>query len=132
MNKLHGKEIHAAHPHVMKALQSYSWPGNIRELENIIERAYILESSSILTPESIPIELIESETRSTVIPTNFSLSLAEARQKGIEQIEKDYLKVLLAGNKGRIKDTASAAGISTRQLHKLMKKYGLRKEEFKS
>lgn len=132
MNKLHSKKIRAAHPHVMEVLQRYSWPGNIRELENIIERAYILESSSILTPESFPIELVEPKTPSTVIPTDSSLSLAEARHKGIEQIEKDYLKALLSGNKGSIKDSASAAGISTRQLHKLMKKYGLRKEEFKS
>jgi DNA-binding NtrC family response regulator len=42
------------------------------------------------------------------------------------------LKELLTENKGRIKTSAEVAGISTRQLSKLMKKYGLRKEEFKS
>jgi len=132
MNKMHLKEIHDIHPRVMEALQKYSWPGNIRELENIIERAYILESSSILNPESFPTELIESKAPSAIIPTDSSLTLAEVRQKGIEDIERCYLKTLLENNKGRIKDSAFAAGISTRQLYKLMKKYRIRKEEFKS
>jgi DNA-binding NtrC family response regulator len=131
MNKIHINEIHDVHPLVMEAFQRYSWPGNIRELENLIERAYILESSSILTPESFPTELFEAEAPSVIIPTGSFLTLAEVRQKGIEDIERHYLKTLLANNKGKIKNSAAAAGISTRQLHKLMRKYGIRKEEFK-
>ena len=132
MNKFHSKEILDVHPHVMESFQRYSWPGNIRELENLIERAYILETSSILTPESFPSELFESEAPSVSIKTDASLTLAEVRHQGIEDIERLYLKKLLANNKGKIKDSATAAGISTRQLHKLMKKYGFRKEQFKS
>jgi len=132
MNKIHLKEIHDVHPRVMEAFQRYSWPGNIRELENLIERAYILEGSSILTPESFPTELVESEAPAAIIPTDSSLTLAEVRQKGIEDIERCYLKALLANNKGKIKNSAAAAGISARQLHKLMRKYGIRKEEFKT
>jgi len=132
MNKFHLKEIHDVHPDVKEAFQRYSWPGNIRELENLIERAYILETSSILTPESFPTELFESEAPSAIILTDSSFSLAEVRQKGIEEIERQYLKTLLANHKGRIKDSATSAGISTRQLHKLMRKYNIRKEEFKS
>jgi len=131
MNKIHLKDIYNFHPLVMEAFQRYSWPGNIRELENLIERAYILESSSILTPESFPAGLFESEAPSAMILTNSSLSLAEVRQKSMADIERCYLKTLLENNKGRIKDSAAAAGISTRQLHKLMIKYGIRKEEFK-
>lgn len=132
MNKVNLKEIHDIHPRVMEAFQRYSWPGNIRELENLIERAYILESSSILTPESFPTELLESEAPSAIIQTDSSLTLSEVRQKGIADIERCYLKTLLADKKGKIKDSADAAGISTRQLNKLMRKYGIRKEEFKT
>ena len=132
MNKFHSKEILDVHPHVMEGFQRYSWPGNIRELENLIERAYILETSSILTPESFPSELFESEAPSVSIKTDASLTLAEVRQQSIEDIERLYLKKLLANNKGKIKDSATVAGISTRQLHKLMKKYSFRKEQFKS
>jgi len=132
MNRLNTKRIHDVHSRVIEAFKNYSWPGNIRELENLMERAYILESSSVLSPESFPNELFESETLSATVSVDAGLSIAEVRRKGIEEIERNYLKEQLAQNRGKIQNTARAAGISTRQLHKLMKKYGIRKEEFKS
>ena len=131
MNKFNQKEIHDIHPQVLEAFRNYSWPGNIRELENLIERAYILETSFVLTPESFPGELYESENPSASVSVDACLSLAEMRSKGIEAIERHYLKELLTENRGKIKDSAHDAGITTRQLHKLMKEYDLRKEEFK-
>ena len=125
------KGIHAIHPHVLEAFMDYSWPGNVRELENLLERAYILEESSVLAPQSFPHELLESRSPQSILDVNTSLSLAGARTKVIERFETHYLRDLLARNKGRIKESADDAGISTRQLHKLMTKYGIRKEEFK-
>ncbi|MBU1163604.1 MAG: sigma-54 dependent transcriptional regulator [Proteobacteria bacterium] len=132
LKKFDVKEIHDVHPHVIDAFGKYSWPGNIREMENLIERAYILEKSSILTPESFPNELFTSNPFTIQVKPNISLSLAEVRRTDIEHTEKRYLKELLAVNKGRIKESAEVAGISTRQLHKLMKKYSITKEEFKT
>ncbi|GBC62439.1 sigma-54-dependent Fis family transcriptional re gulator [Desulfonema ishimotonii] len=131
MNRLNPKSIHDIHPKVLEALARYSWPGNIRELENLIERAYILETSSVLTPESFPAELFEQEG-TTSLPVNVSLPLAEARQQVVASFERQYLKELLSQYQGRVNRTAEAAGITTRQLHKLMRKYGLRKEDFKA
>jgi len=132
LKKFDLKEIHDVHPHVIDAFGKYSWPGNIRELENLMERAYILEFSPILTPESFPDELFTSNPSPVQVKPNISLGLADVRSTAIEQTERRYLKELLAANKGRIKESAEAAGISTRQLYKLMKKYGIRKEEFRS
>jgi DNA-binding NtrC family response regulator len=132
MSRLNTREIHHIHPRVIEAFKDYSWPGNIREMENLMERAYILETSSVLTPESFPGELFESETLSATVSVDAGLSIAAVRRKGIEEIERNYLKEQLAQNRGKIQNTAKTAGITTRQLHKLMKKYGLRKEEFKS
>ena len=131
LNKFHSKEIYDTDPRVIEAFGKYSWPGNIRELENLMERAYILEQSPILTPESFPNELFASGSSQVQVEANISVTLAEVRRKAVEQTETYYLKGLLAASKGRIKETAGAAGISPRQLHKLMKKYGIRKEEFK-
>ena len=131
MNRINTKTVNGIHPKVLNALINYSWPGNIRELENLIERAYILEPSSELSPESFPIELMEIDSGSSGTPHDRHLSLAQVRKKGIEDIERTYLKELLANNNGRIRTTAEMAGITTRQLHKLMVKYGLRKETFK-
>ncbi len=126
------KDIHDVHPQVREALEKYSWPGNIRELENLLERAYILETSEVLTPESFPVELFEHETSSAVLPLGTDGSLSEARRKAIERFEKRYLKELISRNSGKINQSAQEAGVSTRQLHKLMLKYGIRKEDFKN
>jgi len=132
MNKFSTKDIHHIHPNVLEAFRRYSWPGNIRELENLMERAYILETSSVLTPESFPSELFESQAPSASIAFDAQLTLTEVRHRGIEDIERRYLKEVLAKNQGRIKESASMAGVTTRQLHKLMTRYGIRKEDFKS
>ncbi|MFH1351275.1 MAG: sigma-54 dependent transcriptional regulator [Pseudomonadota bacterium] len=131
LNKFNFKEIHDIHPPVYEAFKNYSWPGNIRELENLIERAYILESTSVLTPESFPRELFDSGVSLGSLPIDSRLTLAEVRRKGVEDIERKYIQEQLARNKGRIQTSAQMAGITPRQLNKLMKKYDLRKEEFK-
>jgi DNA-binding NtrC family response regulator len=132
LNRFYGKNIHGIDEEVNQALQKYSWPGNIRELENIIERAYIIETASILTRENFPSELFDND--SPVIPTvvDTSLTLEQIRGREIERIERVYLKEQLAAHRGKISETAEAAGIGARQLHKLLTKYGIRKEEFKT
>jgi len=54
-----------------------------------------------------------------------------ARQRAVDEAERVYLKRQLAAHEGRIDATAHAAGITPRQLHKLMTKHGLRKEDFR-
>jgi transcriptional regulator with GAF, ATPase, and Fis domain len=132
LNRYEPKEILDVHPRVMSAFSSYSWPGNIRELENLIERAYIMETSCELTSGSFPGEIFESETGGApAAPEKALLTLADFRRREVELIERRYLWDLLEGHKGRIKQSAQAAGITTRQLNKLMTKYGIRKEKFK-
>jgi DNA-binding NtrC family response regulator len=133
LNQKHGKNIRSTHPQVIRAFKNYHWPGNIRELENLMERAYILESSATLTPENFPAELFDSNTKeaTAVMPMDAQLPLSEARRQAIDDFERQYIKELFARNKGKVSRTAEEAGISTRQLNKLMVKYGIRKEAFK-
>jgi DNA-binding NtrC family response regulator len=132
MNKFNAKGIHHVHPSVLEAFEQYDWPGNIRELENLIERAYILETSPVLQPESFPSELFETQGLTPNVTMDAKWTLSEVRKEGLKHIERNYIKEQLSQHKGKIKDSAKAAGITTRQLHKLMKKYSIRKEEFKS
>jgi DNA-binding NtrC family response regulator len=132
LNQFSLKEIKGIHPLVIEAFKIYTWPGNIRELENLVERAYILEAASVLTPESFPNELFEIEATPVFMPTGKQPTLMEARQQGVGEIERNYLKDVLTRNRGKINDSARDAGISCRQLNKLMNKYGIRKEEFKA
>ncbi|HHP7233852.1 MAG TPA: sigma 54-interacting transcriptional regulator [Desulfobacterales bacterium] len=131
LNRIHGKPIDSVHPLVIDTLGRYGWPGNIRELENLMERAYILETTGVLNPESFPEELFQDSGDATVLPMRSDCSLAEARKKAIEDFERQYLKDLFSRNHGKVKKSAEQAGITTRQLNKLMLKYGIRKEEFK-
>ena len=128
LNRLNSKEIRYIDPRVVEAFKRYSWPGNIRELENLIERAYLLEKSSVLMPESFPGELFAFHPSKRNILPDTSCSLAEMRSR----ITDSYLRNLLSFHKGRIQKSALAAGISSRQMHKLMKHHGIKKEDFKS
>ena len=130
-NRLNTKNIRGIAPEVIEALRNYSWPGNIREMEHLFERAFILEEGPVLSVDSFPLELFTSEALLTPIPVNALLSLAEARSKAVDDFQVEYLQELLTRNCGRIKQTAQAADISTRQLHKLMKKYSLDKKSFR-
>ncbi len=131
LNKFSTKIVHDVHPDVIRAFRKYSWPGNIRELQNLIERAHIIETSPVLTPESFPGELFEADTPQPSFTVNTDATLAETRREAVEKVEQSYLRELLAEENGRIATTAARAGITTRQLSKLMRRHGLRKETFR-
>jgi DNA-binding NtrC family response regulator len=130
MNKHNTKAIKGFSPDVIEAFMHYPWPGNIRELENLIERAYILETSSILQSDSFPQEIFEYGHLGDD-SKNRAGNLARIRKKGIEEIEKNYLMDLLNETMGRIKQASEIAGITTRQIHKLLTKYNIHKEDYK-
>jgi DNA-binding NtrC family response regulator len=127
-----GKNIKGLHPKTLDAFQRYSWPGNVRELENLIERACILEQSELITPESIPQDLFTHGHGPATGRTDISIPLGRARQNVVDAFERDYLAELLEATHGRIKDAAQWAGITPRQLHKLMSRHGLQRRNFRS
>lgn len=131
LNQKSTKKVRGTDPDVLRALQDYDWPGNIRELENVIERAFVLSESGSLSLDDLPAELIPDAEAECPIPVDASLPLDEARKQTIETFEKAYLAELLSRHGGRIDRTASAAGVSVRQVHKLLTKYGIDKSRFK-
>jgi DNA-binding NtrC family response regulator len=126
LNRANTKTINNIDPRVMEIFQHYPWPGNIRELKNIVERAFIIEKSEVITVASIPKELSFEYHNGYHAPRTAG-SLAEIKDTAV----KEYLRTLLTEFRGNIQRTADDAGISTRQVHKLMKKYDLRKENFR-
>ena len=130
-NQLQGRGIEEIHPLVLEAFDRYDWPGNVRELEGLVERAYILENSSALTPESFPDELFSRDEAVTQVTVPASETLRAVRHRVVDDTERLYLKQILEAHCGRIDRSAVAAGITVRQLHNLMRKHGLRKETFK-
>lgn len=132
LNAFYGKCIQRLQTRVVSALVDYAWPGNIRELENLIERAYLVEQSSEIRPESLPAELVgRRQPTLTEMPVDITQPLAHVRSAAVQQAELTYLRCLLANHQGRIDRSAAQAGISVRQLYNLMHKYHLDKEAFK-
>ncbi|MBC2711221.1 MAG: sigma-54-dependent Fis family transcriptional regulator [Desulfosarcina sp.] len=131
LNRLYGRKIAGVSQEVEQAFFMYDWPGNIRELENLIERAFILEKGEKLGPKSFPPELFNQDCMPPALDSDKLPALRQFRAKVARQAELQYLIRLLTINKGRIALCAATAGVSTRQLHKLMTKHGLRKKDFK-
>lgn len=132
LNQKYGKNIKSVFPGIKERLQTYNWPGNLRELENILERAYILESSDMLMPTSFPEMLIFGANPAPEAADNEKrLPLAEARQLAIDEFERMYLGSLLEKHRGKISLSAEEAEITPRQLSRLIAKHGLDKRNFK-
>jgi len=94
----------------VEMLTSYGFPGNVRELENIIERAVILEKTSHIRPDSLPqtIKLFQVET----IDPN--------RIKNLDEISKDYADKVLEYCEGNKSKAAELLGISRTSLWRIL------------
>lgn len=111
------RQAKTIHPRAMRALVTYDWPGNIRELRNIIERAVILSGDS-REIDAHHLSFGRSAHRhgyATSFDTDPSL----------EEIEKDYLNYLLQKHSGQRLKVAQVMGISERSIYRLIDKYEL-------
>ncbi len=129
LNVKYQRKVVGLHSGIKECMQAYDWPGNMRELENILERAMILETGDVLGPECFPAVLI-CAAQTTPVTNQEALPLSAARQRAIEDFEHHYLTNLLARHKGKINLSARDAEISTRQLSRLAAKYGLDKKKY--
>ncbi len=135
LNRNGKKDINAVATDVMESFIRYHWPGNIREMENAMERAYIMETSDMLTSRNFPGEIVVAESPSShsgPFLTDCSRPISEVRRKAVETVENAYLRKLLKKNHGKIKETALNAGITPRQIHKLIRKYDIERKEFRT
>lgn len=103
-------------PAALAALMSYDWPGNIRQLNNIVEQLAALSPAAIIGEAQVQSALPQSNIVTKEIP-----SLAEARK----QFEREYLEQILVQTQGNVTDAARQAGRNRSDFHKLIKKHQL-------
>lgn len=153
-NQKQSKKITGISPEALACLKKYDWPGNIRELENVIEHSFILEESSVLTLQSLPEKFLQAmgiELQSTAIsmdPNEISGSddgdedgggdedivtisgdsLDFNRHK--EAFEKEFIIKALKMFKGRINQTALHANIPKKTLLRKIEKYGINARDY--
>lgn len=124
-NKL-GKDIRKISAYAMDILMNYNFPGNVRELENIIERSIALESSSIVLPDSLTLSVHKkAQLVSMHTPTPLSIGEDFNLDDHLADIEKGYLLKALENTQGVKLRAADLLGISFRSFRYRLAKYGM-------
>ena len=109
-------------------LLQYDFPGNVRELENIIRRAVILCNDSGITPRHLPPEVLEGPSCPvTGRPTTFHA----AKDRVIEEFEREFLTSSLRQSGGIVSRASQQSGLSERNFHAKLRKYGIRSQSFR-
>jgi two-component system NtrC family response regulator len=110
------KKIKGFTPPAIRALQEYTWPGNIRELENRVKRAVIMAEGPKVTP--IDLELA----------SQFAKYEGRGLKGAREALEKDFIQRALVKNKGNVTKAAEELGVSRPTLYELMEKLRIKNE----
>ena len=135
-------------PDLMSALQEYDWPGNIRELVNVLETAVVTAGDEpVLFSVHLPVDVRVNMAREKVEPEEPGEEaetpqpapgrngarryletlppFQQARDQAVSRAEKEYLEDLTAGVKGDIKTAIAVSGLSRSRLYALLKKHGV-------
>ncbi len=114
-NKRTRKNINSISPDIKKALMEYDWPGNIRELENTVERAVVLSKGNQIELESLVYHGISAGSS--------FFNPAAGRCKPLDEVEKEYIKAVLQAQYGNKSKTAKILGIDRKTLTAKLKKH---------
>jgi len=117
-NAASGRTIRRASETVMKLFDQYPWPGNIRELENFMERAVLVAARDVLTPEDFPGELLAGGPRPKDEGIRVGTTMRDAR--------KNLVLATLEACGGNQTQAADMLGISSRTIRNLLYEYGIK------
>ncbi len=119
------------HPDTITWFDQYSWPGNIRELENLISREYLLEDGPTVFIEP-PVSSVKERRRGIDRRQAgfICMDFHEAKNHVIEKFEQSYVTEVLTKARGNVTKAAKLAGKERRAFGKLLKKYGVDKHLF--
>ncbi|HET9114126.1 MAG TPA: PEP-CTERM-box response regulator transcription factor, partial [Burkholderiales bacterium] len=113
-NREQGRSLRGFHPEALSKIETYAWPGNVREMENVIKRAVIMADGHHIGVDDLSIEAGQEET----IPVN----LRQVR----EDAERKAITMAIGRSNGNIAKAAEALGVTRPTLYDLMTKYGMK------
>lgn len=130
-NRKLGKHVSAIGPEALEALIRYDYPGNVRELGNIIERSMTLSASSVLTLDALPEILTgaRSEGRGKIPIASFELE--KARRELLDEFERQFLEKILRASDGNVEEAARRAKVRRQSFYRLLKKHSISPRAFK-
>ncbi|MCE5271884.1 sigma 54-interacting transcriptional regulator [bacterium] len=138
-----GKTIAGADPQFVRTIQHYQFPGNIRELEGIIQRAIILSRDNYISETELPPDILESSrpAQAAAVPghsvpvarNNDELKLAreEATARAVTEVERAFLEAVLEESGGNISRASKLTGMNRSLFQRLVKKHGFQSERDK-
>lgn len=104
-------------PETRNCLLAYDWPGNVREMENAIERAVVLGNSDVIMPDDLPESLLATSPQPQDLP-NY--------QQAVNEMKKKFILQAIEQANGNYTDAAKSLGIHPTNLHRLIRTLGLR------
>jgi len=115
-------------PEVLEVLADYPWPGNVRQLQNVIKRTLAMTTSHIIKIQDLP---EETQMVTTNREREGRFGFFDQRQRSMTAFEKDYLSDLLLSNRGNITAAAAAGQLPRGTLYRLLKNHGLSAADFR-
>jgi two-component system, NtrC family, response regulator GlrR len=124
-NREMNKNVTGFSPEALRQLMLYDWPGNVRELANVMERAVVLCTNCLITPDLLLLGKKEPHETSDKSPL-------EPMRAAREKFEKSYLVQVLTASKGNVSRAAEFAGKDRAEFYRLIRKHGLDPNVFKN
>ncbi|HET9553566.1 MAG TPA: sigma-54 dependent transcriptional regulator [Anaeromyxobacteraceae bacterium] len=130
------REVTGFEPEALARLAAHAWPGNVRELENAVERAVAVSTGPVVRAEDLPADLgvalgAGASAAGEAAPPRIDVPYREAVDEARDRVSREYLVALLTELNGNVTRAAERAGMERESLHRLLKKHGLRSDDFK-
>lgn len=119
------KDLEGLDPSAVTELVAHSWPGNVRELRNVIERAVMIADSFQVGPNEIRkiLEAVKGHGQWSGFECYLQLPYAKAKEKVLEEFNRQYISFKLSNHEGHVTRAASDAGIPRSYFHQIMRRY---------
>jgi DNA-binding NtrC family response regulator len=118
-------------PELMNLFMGLEWRGNVRELENLIMRGISFSAGADIRVEDVGWAVSEANPRPDQLDFG-GLGYKQAKQHYLEKFNQDYLGKLLASCKGNVSHAARMCGLERQALQQIMRRYGIRADEYRS
>ena len=135
-NKLHKRKIKKIDKEALATLRTYAWPGNIRELENVVEHAFIIETTDVITKTSLPMNIVERQGATSAAGAQSSDNVIFGKDTDLnypalkEKFEREFIIRALKAFGGKINQTAEHTKMTKVTLLRKLDKFKINPKEY--